>query len=71
METLGPSMEQLRAELAQQDEERARLARVAGDNDEVRFAIGDEIDTQIGELLARIEASAKHHRPPTLVGVRA
>jgi hypothetical protein len=72
METLGPSIEDLRAELARQDEERARLSRAAARNEDVRFALSDEVDAKIGALLERIEASARQHQPrPTFVGVRA
>lgn len=72
METLGPNVEELRAELARQDEERARLARVASENEDVRFALGDAVDEKIGALLERIEANARQHsHRPTFVGVRA
>ncbi len=72
METLGPSLEELRAELARQDRERARCAAVANEHDDVVLAPSAEVDEKIGALLERIEASARQHHPrPTFVGVRA
>ncbi len=73
METQVRSIEALRAELARQDEERARLSRVAGSHVEVCFVVGNAVDAELGELCARIdsEARALQPRPQGPRGVRA
>lgn len=72
MDTLVRTIEALSAELERQEEERARLARVAAANEDVCFVFGDEADAQLGDALARVEASARNLQPrPTFVGLRA
>lgn len=67
------SIEALRAELARQDEERARLSRVAASHADVCFAIGEAFDAELGELCARVESEARglHPRLEGTRGVRA